>query len=461
MINHQRTPVIDGSRKSRAASVRVRTTVGAVLVVGVALLAGSIGLVTLLDRTLTNDVRVAALVRAGEVAAVLESSGDPGSLAVANVEEQLIQVLDQRGVVVASSSNVAGRDAVVALRPGESAELDDLLEDAPFLAVATAAETGAVEYIVVVARSLEDAVEAVRTVTGLLLLGVPVLLLVVAVTTWKVVGRALRPVEAIRGEVERISGTQLHRRVPQPPGHDEIAQLARTMNGMLGRLEEASARQRRFVSDASHELRSPVASIRQHAEVALSHPERTTVPELADTVLAEDLRVQQLVESLLLLAHTDEDSPPSPAEIVDLDDLVLEHARRVRVTGRVIMDTSGVSAGRVRGTPAQLTTMVGNLVDNAARHARTRISLGLRTDLQERLVVLRVDDDGTGIPAADRNRIFERFVRLDEARDRDHGGTGLGLAIVDGVVRVHGGTIAVTEPPGGGARFEVRLPLQD
>lgn len=389
MINHQRTPVIDGSRKSRAASVRVRTTVGAVLVVGVALLAGSIGLVTLLDRTLTNDVRVAALVRAGEVAAVLESSGDPGSLAVANVEEQLIQVLDQRGVVVASSSNVAGRDAVVALRPGESAELDDLLEDAPFLAVATAAETGAVEYIVVVARSLEDAVEAVRTVTGLLLLGVPVLLLVVAVTTWKVVGRALRPVEAIRGEVERISGTQLHRRVPQPPGHDEIAQLARTMNGMLGRLEEASARQRRFVSDASHELRSPVASIRQHAEVALSHPERTTVPELADTVLAEDLRVQQLVESLLLLAHTDEDSPPSPAEIVDLDDLVLEHARRVRVTGRVIMDTSGVSAGRVRGTPAQLTTMVGNLVDNAARHARTRISLGLRTDLQERLVVLR------------------------------------------------------------------------
>ncbi len=439
----------------------MRTTVGAVLVVGLALLIGSLGLVALLDRTLTGDVRTTAIARAEEVAAALANTGDPGPLSVADDEEQLIQVLDGRGDVVASSSNVAGRDAVSSLRPGQSVELDNLLETAPFLVVATAAQTADGDVTVVVARSLSDASEAVLAVRRLLAVGVPVLLLVVGATTWRVVGRALRPVAAIRGEVEQISDTQLHRRVPQPPGRDEIADLATTMNGMLSRLEEAADRQRRFVSDASHELRSPVASIRHHAEVALRHPGRTNVPELAETVLAENLRVQELVESLLVLARTDENAPLSGAQIVDLDDLVHDHARRIRAARGVQVDTAGLSAGRVRGSAAQLTIMIGNLVDNAARHARSRISLSLATAHRDGLVVLRVEDDGSGVPVADRHRIFERFVRLDEARDRDHGGVGLGLAIVDGVVRVHGGTVTVTQIPGGGARFEVRLPLHE
>ena len=454
-------PVTAGASRHRSSSVRVRTTAGAVLVVGIALLAGSIGLVTLLDRTLTGDVRVAAIARAEEVAALLESSGDPGSLAVADVEEQLIQVLDDHGAVIAASSNVAGRDPVATLASGESVELDGLLEDAPFLVVAAAASTPDGDVTILVARSLSDASEAVHAVRVLLAFGVPVLLLVVGVTTWLVVGRALRPVAAIRGAVDQISDTQLHRRVPQPPGTDEIADLARTMNGMLARLDDAAARQRRFVADASHELRSPVASIRQHAEVALRHPERTTVPALAETVLAEDLRVQRLVEDLLVLARTDESTAPSRAEIVDLDDLVDEHARRLRATNGPRVETAELSAGRVRGAPGQLDRMIGNLIDNAARHAHSRISLSLTTDQQRRLVVFRVDDDGVGIPAEDRHRIFERFVRLDDARARDHGGAGLGLAIVAGVVRVHGGTVAVTEAAGGGASFEVRLPAHD
>ncbi len=437
----------------RAASVRMRTTAGAVLVVGVALLAGSIGLLTLLDRTLTSDVRSASLARAQEVAAALETSGDPGSLAVGNVEEQLIQILDDRDVVVASSANVAGRDAVVVLQPGDSAEVGALLEEAPFLAVATATADG--EYTIVVARSLEDANDAVRDVGGLLALGIPALLLVVGLTTWTVVGRALRPVEAIRSEVEQISVSQLHRRVPQPPGRDEIAGLARTMNTMLARLDDAAARQRRFVSDAAHELRSPVASIRQHAEVALRHPGRTTVPELAETVLADDLRVQHLVESLLLLARSDEGSAPGHRVAVDLDDIVFAQARAVRADG-LRVDTSGVSAGRVLGVANQLGQLLGNLLDNAARHARTAITVSLRTEADD--VVLRIDDDGDGIPAAERERVFERFVRLDEARARDRGGSGLGLAIVAGVVRSHGGTVRVGAAPSGGARVEVRLP---
>ncbi|MEJ7705531.1 MAG: response regulator transcription factor [Geodermatophilaceae bacterium] len=189
--------------RRRSTSVRVRTTVGAVLVVGLALLIGSLGLVALLDRTLTGDVRTTAIARAEEVAAALANTGDPGPLSVADDEEQLIQVLDGRGDVVASSSNVAGRDAVSSLRPGQSVELDNLLETAPFLVVATAAQTADGDVTVVVARSLSDASEAVLAVRRLLAVGVPVLLLVVGATTWKVVGRALRPVAAIRERSSR------------------------------------------------------------------------------------------------------------------------------------------------------------------------------------------------------------------------------------------------------------------
>ena len=157
-----------------------------------------------------------------------------------------------------------------------------------------------------VVRSTETVTEATAAVSGLLAVGLPLLLVVVGATTWVLVGRALAPVEAIRAEVDAISAADLHRRVPDPPAGDEIGRLARTMNRMLDRLEQAQARQRRLVADASHELRSPVATIRQHAEVALAHPGRTTTTELAATVLAEDLRLQRLVEDLLLLTRADE-----------------------------------------------------------------------------------------------------------------------------------------------------------
>jgi signal transduction histidine kinase len=263
-------------------------------------------------------------------------------------------------------------------------------------------------------------------------------------------------VEAIRREVAAISAAELHRRVPDQPGDDEIARLARTMNAMLGRLEGARDRQRRFVSDASHELRSPVASIRQHAEVALAHPARSTVTGLAATVLAEDLRIQRLVSDLLVLASADERSPAPRRRPVDLDDLVFEAARDLRATSDLRLDTTAVSAGRVAGEPAALRRVLGNVVENAVRHARERIAFALAES--GGTVLLAVDDDGPGIPAADRERVLERFVRLDDARDRDAGGSGLGLAIVVELVAAHGGTVAVTCGPLGGTRIEIRLP---
>jgi signal transduction histidine kinase len=278
----------------------------------------------------------------------------------------------------------------------------------------------------------------------------------VAATTWTVVGRALAPVEAIRAEVDAISAAALHRRVPDPPADDEIGRLARTMNRMLARLERAQARQRRLVADASHELRSPVAAIRQHAEVALAHPGRTTTTELAGTVLAEDLRLQRLAEDLLLLTKADEHSLALRRRPVDLDDLVFEEAGRLRDATRLRVDTAAVSAARVEGDAAALARVLRNLADNAARHAGGRLAFSVAE--RDGLAVLRVDDDGPGIPVADRERVFERFVRLDDARARDDGGSGLGLAIVAELVAAHGGTVAVAASPLGGARVEVALP---
>jgi signal transduction histidine kinase len=436
----------------------VRTTVAATVVVGVAMAVGAVTLVAAVRGTLIREVRASAQLRGADVAAVLEAGSRPGDLAVGDPEDLLIQVLDAGGRVVASSPNVAGAPPVARLRPGESANVNVPIDNDDFLAVATAANTPTGRLTVVVARAVDVVGESTRIVSIMLAVGLPVLLLLVAATTWRVVGQALAPVEAIRNEVDEISAAELHRRVPDPPGGDEITRLAQTMNRMLGRLERSSARQRRFIADASHELRSPVASIRQHTEVALAHPDRTTLAELAATVLAEDLRVQRLVEDLLLLARADEHTP-QPRRPVDLDDLVFEEASRLREATSLRVDTTAVSAGRIDGDAAGLRRVLRNLGDNAAHHAHGRIVFALGQE--NGAVVLTVDDDGPGIPEADRARVLERFVRLDDARARDAGGSGLGLAIVAELVGAHDGELGIAGSPLGGARVQIRLAAVD
>ena len=230
------------------------------------------------------------------------------------------------------------------------------------------------------------------------------------------------------------------------------------MNRMLARLEDARNSQRRFVSDASHELRSPITTIRQHAEVTLAHPDRTSARELAEVVLAEQQRMQRLVEDLLLLARADEEVPLRRAP-VDLDDLAFEEGHRLRSTTSAQVDTSAVAAARVYGDADALRRVLRNLGENAARHAASRVAIALTA--REHRVVLTVDDDGPGIPGPERGRVLQRFVRLDEARSRDEGGSGLGLPIVDEVVRAHGGSVQIMESPLGGARVEVSLPTDD
>ena len=445
--------------RARLGTVRVRTTTIAVVVVGVALIAGAFTLVTLLRTSLIDQLRTAAELRATDVADVLVSGTAPTALAVNDDEDLAVQVIDPRGRVVSSSPNLEGEPPMAELRPGHSTQAHNLSigdDDDDFMIVAVAAPTPAGDFTVLVARTSEMVAESTGVVIGMLGAGLPLLLLIVGLTTWRVVGRALAPVEAIRSEVDDISAAELHRRVPNPAGHDEIARLAATMNRMLDRLEHGQARQRRLVSDASHELRSPVATIRQHAEVALAHPGRTTTRELAETVLEENLRVQRLVEDLLLLARADERTLNLNRRTVDLDDIVFEETSRLRATTSLRIDTTGVSAGRVLGDPGQLRRLVRNLADNAARYASSSVAFRLGSDGGS--VVLDVDDDGPGIPETERERVFERFVRLDDARDRDRGGTGLGLAIVAEIATAHGATVSVQRSPQGGARFQLRLP---
>jgi signal transduction histidine kinase len=443
--------------RALSGSVRVRTTAAAVVVVGVALIVAAIAMVVLLRRSLTDNVRSSALLRAGVVASELQSADGGEVIAGGDREEEFVQVVDSNGDVVGWSQNLTGEPAVVSLRPGDSKRVQGLpFENEPFLAAAISADSPNGPVTVIVGQSLEDVTESTQAVVGLLAVGVPVILLVVGCVTWLVVGRALAPVESIRSEVEAISTEALHRRVPDPAGTDEIANLASTMNRMLGRLERGQQRQRQFVSDASHELRSPVAAIRQHAEVALTHPGEMTSEELAAIVLEENSRLQRLVEDLLLLARVDEATLSLRKESVDLDDLLFEEADRLRALGTLSVDTGSVSAGRVAGDRRQLGNLVRNLSDNASRHAHSKVVFGLRNG--DGKIVLTVDDDGDGIPLSDRERVFERFVRLDSARDRDSGGSGLGLAIVAEIAAAHGATVEVDDGVAGGARISVEFP---
>lgn len=299
--------------------------------------------------------------------------------------------------------------------------------------------------------SLEAEQSAVSTALTAMLIGFPVLLVIVGGVTYLVTRRALRPVEGIRAEMAAITASQdLGRRVPEPDTHDEVARLAGTTNETLAALESSVERQRRFVADASHELRSPIASLRTQLEVGAAHPELLDV----DGAVEDTVRLQELAADLLLLARLDAGEKPGGAD-VDLGALVREELSQ-RVGDRVPVAVDVAAVPQVSGSRGQLARVLGNLVDNAQRHARAGVRVAVR--VEDGRVVLGVADDGQGVPEDERERIFERFVRLDDARSRDGGGAGLGLAIARDVAERHGGSLTVRSAPEGGALFELALP---
>ncbi|MFF5576368.1 sensor histidine kinase [Streptomyces luteogriseus] len=463
-------------------SVRARATLGATLVVAVALVAAGAAVLLSLRSNLIGEAGTQAERSARAVASELAAGTPYDKLSGLDGDDGPVQVLDEHGRLVAASEDlerISGTDtdrvkpqpavkpsggdddddaddAAEPLEAGEisgesvfsngSATIDGDAEDYRFAAVEV--ETHDRGHLTVYAGSpLAAEHGAVRTALTVMLIGFPLLLGVVAAVTWLVTRRALRPVEGIRREMAAITQSEdLARRVPEPDTHDEIARLASTTNETLAALETSVERQRRFVADASHELRSPIASLRTQLEVAAAHPELLDL----DGAVEDTVRLQRLAADLLLLARLDAGERPGGAR-VDLAGLASEAAEgRTGVT----VDAEPVE---VTGSRGQLGRVLANLLDNAQRHARAAVTVHVRREGD--WAVVGVADDGDGVPEDDRERIFERFVRLDAARSRDDGGAGLGLAIARDVAVRHGGTLTAGRGPAGGALFELRLPL--
>ncbi|MFD4712467.1 ATP-binding protein [Streptomyces sp. NPDC058430] len=491
-------------RRRLFGSVRARATLGATLVVAVALLAAGASVLLALRSNLTDQASSEAESSARKVAVSIATGTAPAALELPDGDDTPVQVVDGDGRLLAASEDLerisgTGSSAVRPVTPpvddddggdddggddggsdrhggkgkgkgkggdddsyayGEiaddaeggkgSATVDGETRDHRFAALEVK-NTRQGDLTVYAGASLSAEQSAVGTALTVMLTGFPVLLGVVGAVTWLVTRRALRPVEGIRSEMSAITASQdLARRVPEPATHDEVARLARTTNETLAALETSVERQRRFVADASHELRSPIASLRTQLEVGAAHPELLDV----EGAVADTVRLQELAAGLLLLARLDAGERPGEAR-VDLATLSGEELSQ-RPAGRVAVRTH-LRPVEVAGSRSQLARVVGNLLDNAQRHARSRVDIAVRAEGP--WAVVEVGDDGGGVPEAERERIFERFVRLDDARARDDGGAGLGLAIARDVAVRHGGALTVSSSPAGGALFELRLPV--
>lgn len=447
--------------RMRPRSIRARDTlvaaVIAVLVFGVTAVGA--------DLAVRSAVK-ADLLRATQVDARRVSGGVRDGTLEGEIRDDtrgriLVQVVEPGGRVTNATPAATDRPPVSRFWPSSNMRVRDFTEchgswpDRECYVVEAIRVSTAPDSVVVYASERLPSYLVSGLLEGVLGAGVLLLAGIAAWITWRVVGRTLGPVEAIRAQLAEISAAaDLSRRVPQPAGEDEIAQLARTANETLDRLERAVARQRQFASDASHELRTPIAGLRANLEDASMHPDDNDLPAVVASALRDTDRLESIVTDLLLLARIGTGGT-SVHEPIDLGALAEAEVRRRTFTLKI--DAEAARGVRVRGVRMQLVRLLGNLLDNAERFADSSVTVKVATE--DGLALLTVTDDGVGIAPADRERVFERFTRLDTARSRGAGGTGLGLAIAREIAQAHGGTLRV-EDHSGGARFALRLPLE-
>ncbi|TSE01503.1 HAMP domain-containing protein [Skermania sp. ID1734] len=441
--------------------VRTRSAAAAGLVIAAAGIVGAIVLLFLLHRSLIGAADAAAAARAHDIVLQLAHDGpselDPALFAT-DSRISAVQILDHNGRVQRTSSpewpdpllDPAGTSAAA-----HSAQ-QPLGADSDLRVVARRATDAAGPETVLVAASTESVESTVADVATLLAIGIPLLVIVGAAANYWLVRRSLASVDAIRARVEHIETTNLSARVPVPAARDEIGRLAETMNAMLARIEAGHTAQRRFISDASHELRSPLATITAAVELARDHPELIDLQLINETMIPETDRMRRLVTDLLTLAAADEHRLALHITDVDIDDLAAGVTSGLRLRNNVAVRTN-LQPVRVRGDAEKLARAITNLTDNAEAHAATTVAVTTERTISGARIT--VDDDGTGIAEVDRGRVFDRFVRLDPDRARSAGGSGLGLAIVAEIVTAHHGEITVTSAPElSGARFVVDLP---
>lgn len=444
---------------SRLRSVRFRITLVAAVVLAVVLTLAGATLLWVQREQLHDNLDASLSRRADDVSALLAPFDDPGHvLASAAGEDALVQVVTLDGQVVAGTENVIDIGPLAPPPAGTEriGTVDSLpVEDDSYRLLSRRIDSEGAELVLHVAENTDDADDVNRALLLALVVVVPAAVVALTALVWLLVGRALRPVEELRAEVDGIKGADLHRRVSDPGSGDEIARLAETMNSMLDRVQHASERQQRFVADASHELRSPLARMRAELEVDLANQGAADLAATHTSVLAETAELSRLLDDLLLLARSGPDAPAPKHSLVDLDDVVLREATAVRHRVAEI-DIAGVAPTQTMGDSGQLARVVRNLLDNAVRHATSKVAVTLSES--DEGVVLDVVDDGPGIAAEHAESIFERFTRIDEARSRAEGGAGLGLAIVRDIVDRHGGTVSVDLHHHPGARLVVHLP---
>ncbi|MBO2452902.1 HAMP domain-containing protein [Actinomadura barringtoniae] len=441
----------------RPRSIRGRDTLVATVLAAVAFGAVAVGI----DLAVRNGTEARLLQETQLAARRTSASVRDGTLASPIPDDSggriLIQVVAPGAHVLDSTPSAAGRPPVSSIWPSRNERVQDHVDcDGPeggcYLVEAIRVTTAPDSVVVLAAKPLPGFL-----VTGLLevLLAAAVLALsaLAAWVTWRIVGRTLRPVEAIRAQLAEISGSDLSRRVPQPSGEDEIAELARTANQTLDRLESAVERQRQFASDASHELRTPIAGLRANLEDASMHPDDTDLGSVLTSALRDTDRLESIVTDLLLLARIGTGGSVAQEEI-DLAELVA--AETGQRSSELEIRTHLAPGVEIRGVRMQLVRLLGNLLDNAERYADSAIDIEVSSDGAHAL--LAVSDDGVGIAPEDRKRVFERFTRLDSARSRGAGGTGLGLAIAREIAQAHGGVLDIEDAPQG-ARFVLHLPL--
>ncbi|WP_433260049.1 ATP-binding protein [Actinosynnema sp. CS-041913] len=483
-------------------SVRRSTALAATLLCVVVFALGWLGTREFLDSRLTDQARNtthAELDRMADAYRVASLGGGRPALAAAGLSgDAMFEVVADSGQAVVSSANLrrwsptwttlppapAGVSADwttttrVTLRPGEHPQWREYRTYTVLGRVVDDVPTGLVEPVGREGATLDsglsgagavgshrltlylfvlpwDTLRTLRMYDDTLRFFVPLAVLLTALVAWFSAGRALRPVEAIRRELAEVSGSRLDRRVPVPRSRDEIARLARTTNTTLDRLQHAHDRQERFVADASHELRSPLANLRAGLEVAIAHPGRADWPAVAHRSLLDVQRLQRITADLLQLAADPAEDPP-PCGVVDLADVVREQvAEHALTAGGPTVESVVDGPAPVAGEPVRLERLLRNLLDNAVRHAHSAVAVRVARSAGE--VVLEVLDDGPGIPPADRERVFDRFARLDDARTRDAGGSGLGLTLARDIAARHGGSLRV-EDSETGARLVARLP---
>ena len=474
----------------RRLGLRARVTLIAALGLLVAVIAGDLLLLNTLRVSLTRSVDDTARSGATEVAALINANRLPDPVPVA-AGTVTIQVLNPAGLIINVSPG-ADRLVPIVARPQAEALADGdsgvLVQGAPFdmpSLLRVAVVRSANGDLVIAAVPYSSAADSLRVVAHALVFGTPVLFLVFTGAIWLVVGSTLRPIGLLQRGAAQVTVTGVPADLPVPEARDEVRLLALTLNDMLSRLAGAQQRQRSLVSDTAHELRSPIASIRAQLEVALDHPAGQDWAQTARDVLTDTLRLSCLAEDLLLLAQLDEQAanarPGTAVDLGHLADVVVGRYTGARVPVRVTRVTATATATAtatreaarpgpeaapclVAGSREPLDRMLVNLVDNAVRYARSAVAVSVSVSVGRsgERVELTVTDDGPGIPEADRERVFDRFARLDDARHRDGedaGGAGLGLAIVRATAQAYGGTAHLdAAEPAPGLRAVVRLP---